>query len=117
MHTGVVFAIALGVLFAGAVGLSLTANYLEDGKLDLTGGGCGVGGCSGGGGSCCGGGGTSTSDAEKIAGDYYIAKTGDGPGNFTVIVEDYGCHQEAEIIKDGNVVMTLTISNGKATEI
>ena len=69
-------------------------------------GGCGTGdGCGTGGG--CGSGGT--------AEDYYFSQTGDRDVEITI--EDFGCHQEATILKDGQEVMKLSISGGEVTEI
>jgi len=79
-------------------------------------GGCGSGGGSGG---CCASGTTNQSSAqqspEDIASAYYIEKTGDS--DFEVVVEDFGCHQVADIVKNGNVVMKLQIQGGQVTEI
>jgi hypothetical protein len=67
-------------------------------------------------GGCCGAGdGPSEDEIEEQASDYYITKTGET--DFTVSVEDYGCHQEASIIKDGETVMKLSIRDGRVSEI
>ena len=73
--------------------------------------GCGM---SGGKGGCCGSG-SSAQSPEELASAYYIEKTGDS--DFTVTIEDFGCHQEAKIVKDGIVVMELQVSGGQVTEI
>ena len=91
-----------------------SANTGEDvtGQDDASsGGGCGSGGS---GGDCCG---TPQSDEESkaTASAYYLEKTGDS--DFEVIIENFGCHSEAQIIKDGKVVMELRIQSGVATEI
>ena len=122
MQSGIIFLIGIGVVLAGAFGLSLVANYYEgDDGFNLDGKGCGTDGCGGsgggGGGSCCSSGGTSTAETRELASDYYISQTGDNVTDFTVTIDDLGCHKEARIIKDGAVVMKLTVSGGKVTEI
>jgi hypothetical protein len=85
-------------------------------------GSSGPGGCAssagGGGGSCCGGAGAGTVDLEKVrnfAVEYYVEKYNDG--DVTCEVRDFGCHMEAYIIKDGNVVKTFGVSGGRMYEI
>jgi hypothetical protein len=85
-------------------------------------GGYGYGGCSGGSaGGCCsrpgsGGGPAATLDAtKKLAKDYYVKKYKDG--NVSVEVKDFGCHQEAYILKGGRSVKRLSISGGNVYEI
>jgi hypothetical protein len=80
-----------------------------------SGGGCNSSGP--GGSSCCGGGGAPLSQDEVKAGvlRYYAEKYGDS--DVTCVVKDYGCHMEAEILKDGNVVRKLSISGNRITEI
>jgi hypothetical protein len=68
-------------------------------------------------GGCCGFGSNSPEETERLAADYYISKTGDSANEFSVKVEDFGCHQEAEIIKDGRIVMELSISGDNVSEI
>lgn len=63
---------------------------------------------------CCGSG-DSDESPEEQASAYYIEKTGDT--DFEVVIEDQGCHSEAKIIKDGQVVMELSINGGQVTEI
>lgn len=50
---------------------------------------------------------------ERVAA-YYAKQLG---GPVTVEIEDYGCHQEAEVLKDGKPVKRLAISGGTVTEI
>jgi hypothetical protein len=64
--------------------------------------------------ACCGTGGDGT-DPSQLAADYYYAQTGDS--DIEVVVEDFGCHQEADILKDGNVVMRVHINGDQVTEI
>lgn len=95
-------------------------------------GGCGTGGCgssgaaAGGGGSCCGGSGAATSanagvsaqgstgdfkQVEKDAINWYVSQYGDA--EVTAEVQDFGCHQEINIVKDGKVVKELRYQNGQ----
>ncbi len=83
-------------------------------------GGCSSSGCgvsAGRGSSCCSGGGASQSLDQVKAGalKYYAAKYGDS--DITVEVMDYGCHQEAEIIKAGAVLKRLSINGNNISEI
>ncbi len=87
-------------------------------------GGCNSSGCSVASGnrpssSCCSGSGAaSSSSVENIRAEainYYSQKYGDA--DVTCEVRDFGCHQEAEITKDGSVVKKLSISGGRITEI
>jgi hypothetical protein len=80
----------------------------------------GYGGCSASGGSCCGGPGrggarTDLKAIEKAAMGYYADKYGDR--DVTVQVKDFGCHQEAYILKNGAMVKRLSVSNGSIYEI
>jgi hypothetical protein len=67
--------------------------------------------------SCCGSGAQDTSieGIQKQAANYYMNMYRDR--DFSVTVKDFGCHQEAYIIKNGNTVKTLSISGGKVYEI
>ena len=76
-----------------------------------SGGGCGSGGS---GGDCCGAP-QADEDVEALASAYYIEETGDT--DFEVVVEDLGCHSEAQIVKDGIVIMEIRVQSGVATEI
>lgn len=77
-------------------------------------GGSGASGGCGSGGGCGSSGGSGLSPTE-LASNYYIQQTGDT--DFTVKINDFGCHQEAEIIKNGVVIMELSISGGEVSEI
>lgn len=68
------------------------------------------------GGSCCstGGADSSVDDVESAALAYYVDTYGDS--DVTIKVNDYGCHQEIEVIKGGNVIMTLGY-NGEVYEL
>ena len=68
------------------------------------------------GGSCCATGGaeSSVNDVESAALAYYANTYGDS--DVTIKVNDYGCHQEIEVIKDGNIVMMLGY-NGEVYEL
>ena len=67
-------------------------------------------------GSCCsaGGAGSALDDVETAALAYYVDTYGDS--DVSAKVNDYGCHQEIEIIKDGNVIMMLGY-NGEVYEL
>lgn len=86
-------------------------------------GGCpgsaGRGGCGG-----CGGRGIAPGQGaqgsglkaiEDLAARYYSETYGDN--DFTVKVQDFGCHQEAYILKGGQPVKKLSISGGNVYEI
>ena len=53
---------------------------------------------------------SSLEDFEKAAFAYYVDTYGDS--DVTIKGIDYECHLEFEVIKDGNVIMTLEYSNG-----
>ncbi|MDW7650906.1 MAG: hypothetical protein SCK29_04480 [Bacillota bacterium] len=76
-------------------------------------------GYSAGGGSCCGsgGGGATLSDTElrQIGLEYYVANYNDT--DVEAIVEDFGCHQEIHIYKDGELVKRIGYGNGQVYEI
>jgi len=85
-------------------------------------GGCpgsaGKGGCGGCGrpqGAEQGAQGSGIKAVEELAARYYSETYGDR--DFTVKVQDFGCHQEAYIIKDGQPVKRLSISGGNVYEI
>lgn len=69
------------------------------------------------GGSCCGsGGGAVTREELTRAGlEYYRANFGED--DVEAVVEDYGCHQEIVIYRDGETVRRLTFANGKIYDI
>jgi hypothetical protein len=69
------------------------------------------------GGGCCGSSSNSADETEQLAADYYMSKTGANANDFSIKINDYGCHQEAEIIQDGKIVMELSISGGTVSEI
>jgi hypothetical protein len=54
-------------------------------------------------------------EAQRLASVYYTQVYGDR--DFTVEVEDFGCHQEATILKNGKFVKLLSISNGDVREV
>lgn len=103
-------AVALAVQQYGAAQAAAEQSQVNTAAPYRTAGGCG--------GGCCGAGGDSASQIsllEKEIYRVYAAKLGD-PG-ITVKVKDYGCHQEAEILKGGVVVKRLSISGGNVTEL
>ena len=57
----------------------------------------------------------SLEDFEKAALAYYVNTYGDS--DVTIRGIDYDCHMEFEVIKDGNIIMTLEYSNGDFFEI
>lgn len=86
------------------------------------------GGCRGAGRGGCSGCGRPGADAqvtgqqvtdlkaiEDLAAKYYSETYGDT--DFKVQVQDFGCHQEAYIIKDGQPVKRLSISGGNVYEV
>jgi hypothetical protein len=84
------------------------------GGCNSSGGGCNSSGPNKS--SCCGGGAPLSKGAIKAGAlKYYAEKYGDS--NVTCEVRDYGCHMEAEILKDGNVVKKLSISGNRIAEI
>jgi len=79
--------------------------------------GYGPGGCNGNCSLQAGPGGAQGIDLEavkKLAADYYTSTYKDT--GFEVEVKDYGCHQEAYIIKNGTQVKRLTVSGGNVYE-
>ncbi len=76
----------------------------------------GNGGLSAIGGGCCGGGGDAVSFEEmRLAGlQYYVEKYGDSDVEATV--EDFGCHQEIYIYKDGAQVARIGYAYGEVYE-
>jgi hypothetical protein len=85
------------------------------------------GGCRGSGRGGCGGCGRATGPgqqgaqgsglkaAEDLAYKYFSETYGEK--DFTVKVQDFGCHQEAYIIKEGQPVKRLSISGGNVYEV
>lgn len=78
----------------------------EYSDFNVTGTGC----------SCCSSGAQNSGlDAiKRQAANYYMNVYRDR--DFSVTVKDFGCHQEAYIIKNGTVVKTLSISGGRVSE-
>jgi len=76
--------------------------------------GYGPGGCNGG---CAiqGAQGTDLEALKKLAADYYTTTYNET--GFEVEVKDFGCHQEAYIIKNGEQVKRLSISGGNIYEV
>ncbi len=67
---------------------------------------------------CCGTGESSDTDFEGLrqAGlDFYTQNYGDGP--VEAVVEDYGCHQEIHIYREGQLVNRLISLNGEIREL
>ena len=58
---------------------------------------------------------SSLEDFENAAFAYYVETYGDS--DVTIKGIDYDCHLEFEVIKNGNVIMTLEYSNGNFFEI
>lgn len=82
-----------------------------------------TGGFGGGGGGCCGSGGgavagLSNAELEVLGLQYYFENTGDvDVDSVTAQVQDFGCHQEIYIYKDGQQVMRVGYGNGQVYEI
>lgn len=70
--------------------------------------------------SCCGTSSSSLTAAQKseriqtYLTDYFSKSLGDG---VTVVVRDLGCHHEADVLKDGQIVKKLSINGNTITEI
>jgi hypothetical protein len=120
MRTAVITVFAFLLVVGTAIAVKA---YLEYGSPWFgSGPGESYGGCpaSGGPGGCCGrgrggpGAATDIKAIESLASRYYAETYGDK--EFTVEVRDYGCHQEAYIIKNGNAVKRLSISEGNVYE-
>ena len=90
------------------------ASYQTQSPCGQSSGGCQASSSSNGGSCCAVGGADSSVDVESAALAYYANTYGDS--DVTVKVNDYGCHQEIEVIKDGNIVMTLGY-NGEFYEV
>ena len=91
-------------------------DYQTQAPCGQSSGGCQSSSGSNAGGSCCSAGGADSSvdDVESAALAYYANTYGDS--DVTIKVNDYGCHQEIEVIKDGNIIMMLGY-NGEVYEI
>jgi len=123
-----VFSITVLVIAVSAVGVmayrQYSGSYAPQQGYGATaaGYGYGYGSCpaSGGSGSCCnnGYGGTSAKDLEAVkdlAAKYYSSTY--GGTDFSVEVKDFGCHQEAYVVKEGEVLKRLSISGGRVSEV
>ncbi|RJQ06875.1 MAG: hypothetical protein C4551_07510 [Bacillota bacterium] len=75
-------------------------------------GGFGVGSCCG----SSGGSGYNTPALDQLALDTYRASTGD-QSPVDVRVRDYGCHLQADIYRDGEVVKRYFFASGQWVEI
>jgi hypothetical protein len=128
--TGTSFALKRLGIDNRASGFSTSGSYRDNVlKASLGGssgysGGCNTsgGGCNSSAGagssSCCSGDGSGSLSVEQVragALNYYAQKYGDT--EVVCEVKDYGCHMEATILKDGNAVKRLSISNGNISEI
>lgn len=126
--------VAYKLLSAGAVGKRYADfNYnayaqgtvqASQARTQYAPGGCrgsGPGGCGGCGrqGAAPGPGGETQGNnlkaIEELAAKYYIDTYGDK--DFEVKVQDYGCHQEAYILKGGKAIKKLSISGGSVYEV
>ena len=108
--------------------LSLTSTQAQD-PAAVPGGNCGgcsgsaqagqagqagISGCTGGG---CGSG-TGKVDMEALkAGVVQTYAQATGESGFEVRIQDFGCHQEASILRDGQEVKRFSISGGRLYEI
>ena len=97
----------MDTVYASSPYVDYTRNF-NDQQNAAAAGGCGTGS------DCCSGEG-GDQDPVELAYDYYFSKTGDA--DFEVVIEDFGCHQEADIVKNGAVVMRVQISGGQVTEL
>lgn len=89
-------------------------DYQTQAPCGQSSGGCPV--SSGNTGGCCatGDAGSSLDAVENAALAYYVDTYGDS--DVSIKVNDYGCHQEIEVIKDDNVIMMLGY-NGEIYEL
>jgi hypothetical protein len=78
-------------------------------------GGFGAAGGGGGCGGCGGGAAVSSEDLRQVGLEYYVANYNDT--EVEAKVEDFGCHQEVHIYKDGQLIKKLGYGNGQAYEI
>jgi len=73
----------------------------------------------GGGGGCCGGssGGAAVSQEEirQIGLEYYVSNYGDA--EVEAVVQDFGCHQEIHIYKDGQLIKRIGYAYGQVYEL
>jgi hypothetical protein len=77
----------------------------------------GSGGFSAFGGGCCGQGGAAVSTEElRLLGLQYYADTY-GDSDVEAVVEDFGCHQEIYIYKDGERVARIGYASGEVYEL
>ncbi|MBS4031094.1 MAG: hypothetical protein KGZ63_06720 [Clostridiales bacterium] len=79
------------------------------GGFGAAGGGGGCGGCSGGGAA------VSTEELRQVGLEYYVANYNDT--EVEAKVEDFGCHQEVHIYKDGQLIKKIGYGNGQVYEI
>ena len=58
-------------------------------------------------------------DLNEVAIEYYMENYGDGIERESIDAKlmNYGCHQEINVFKDGNLVMSLTYFNGQMYEL
>ncbi len=66
-------------------------------------------------GGCCGGGAISNKELRQIGLEYYVANYGDV--NVEAVVEDFGCHQEIHIYKEGKIIKRIGYASGELYEI
>jgi hypothetical protein len=52
---------------------------------------------------------------KELAAAYY--RDTYGGTDFAVEIKDFGCHQEAYVVKAGRIVKRLSVSGGRVTEI
>lgn len=122
------FLILVAVMAGVAVGGSSLAVYRSSGEVekapapvtDLQARPAATAGRSGCGGSCCGGSAGGAAAASKAAQiqaylvDFYTKSLGP---EVTVEVRDLGCHHEADVMKDGQLIKRLSINGGAITDI
>lgn len=63
--------------------------------------------------------GTGNGNLSKIGLEYYVENYGTETGTEGIksVVQNYGCHQEIHIFKDGELIMRLSYFNGKVYEL
>ncbi len=116
--------------YASSARSAQDGQYQDSGQQQRRGGcGCSSGagqgsGCGGGGaGGCRGGGPGADTQADpqtinaikQAVSDYYLERFRDT--DFEVEIKDFGCHQEAYVVKGDNKIMSFSVSGNSITEI
>lgn len=80
--------------------------------------GIGGGGCCGSGGGRGAASGPSSAELERIGLEFYVETTGEtNTEGVQAVVQDFGCHQEIYILKDGQRVMRIGYAYGQVYQM